>query len=71
MTWLKDFPSTNARIALTLLLAFGTGCRVIALGWDAPNDWLVFLTVWAGLDIVQFANKRMTHKGAVDAGVEQ
>ncbi len=62
MKWLAELPSTNARIVLTLLLALATGCRVIALGWDPPETWLVFLTVWSGIDVAQYLGKRMTYQ---------
>lgn len=58
--WVAAFPSTNARIILSMLLAFGTGVRVIALGWSPPLEWLGFLTAWAGLDVLQYSAKRLT-----------
>lgn len=64
-TWLEKMPTTNARIAVSLVLAIATGVRVL-FDWNPPSDWLVFLTVWAGLDVLQFGAKRMTHKGADD-----
>lgn len=61
--WVAKMPSTNLRIAITILLALATGIRVVASAkWDPPNDWLVFLSVWAGLDVLQFSAKRITQK---------
>ena len=60
--WLAELPTTNLRIAVTLVMAIGTGARVLLTSWDVPGDWLTFLTVWAGLDVVQFGTKRATYK---------
>lgn len=59
--WLETMPSTNVRIAVSLVLALATGVRVLC-NWTPPNEWLVFLTVWAGLDVTQFVQKRKTEK---------
>lgn len=61
-TWIAEMPSTNVRIGATILLALGTGVRVVVLGWDPPESWLLFLTGWAGIDVLQFGAKRMTQK---------
>lgn len=65
--WLAKMPSTNVRIAATILLALGTGIRVVGFGWDPPLDWLGFLIVWAGLDVTQFSAKRATSTEYVTA----
>ena len=70
-TWLETFPSTNGRIMLSLLLAFMTGVRVVFTNWEPPLEWLGFLTAWAGLDVLQFVQKRKTHIGKDDAGDQQ
>ena len=79
MSRLRTMPTTNARIALTLLLAALTGALVIVSGIIAgivalrtsgqvsmetwtPDGWLTFLSVWAGIDVVQFGVKRATYK---------
>jgi hypothetical protein len=62
MKWLSELPSTNARIAVSLLLALATGVRVLA-SWEAPpTEWLVFLAAMMGLDVAQFAAKRATYR---------
>lgn len=61
-TWLVEFPSTNGRILLSLGLALATGVKVIGWNWEPPTEWLIFLTVWAGLDVSQFLVKRVTYK---------
>lgn len=66
--WLKDLPSTNFRIAVTMLLAFLTALA-LALAGAAGREvdegvlglWLGFLAVMAGVDYLQFAKKRETH----------
>lgn len=67
---LASFPSTNARIFITLLCFIATGMvylYLLLIGADAAIDesvfgmWLAFLSAWAGLDVVQFAQKRKTH----------
>jgi hypothetical protein len=60
-------PSTNVRIGVTMVMALATGVRVVGLGWEPPTEWLVFLTGWAGLDVLQFANKRTTSTEYVQA----
>lgn len=61
--WLETIPTTNLRICVTILLAMATGVRVL-FDWVPPNEWLLFLTGWAGLDVLQFGTKRATFKGA-------
>jgi hypothetical protein len=57
---LGKLPTTEARIAVTLVLAIGTAARYFAGGWEPSLDWLGFLVVWAGLDVAQFASKLVT-----------
>ena len=63
---LAKLPSTNSRIALTLVLAMGTGIRYwVSQGpepWEPNWEWLAFLTAMAGLDVAQFTAKRKTHQ---------
>lgn len=59
---LGKMPSTNTRIAVTLVCVFMTAVRVIA-GGDVALEWLGFLLAMAGVDAMQFAAKRVTHKG--------
>jgi len=61
-TWVADMPSTNVRIAMTIVLIFGTGCKVIATGWTPSLEWLGFLLAMAGVDTAQFWAKRATYK---------
>lgn len=67
MKWLATFPSTNGRIVLSLVMAAGTCVKVLVTGWEPTWEWLVFLTAWAGLDVVQFTQKRKTYRGESDA----
>lgn len=34
--------------------------------WEPSDSWLTFLAVMAGVDALQFAAKRMTHKGEME-----
>lgn len=61
-TWIAEMPSTNVRIGVTMVLALATGCKVIAVDWSPPFEWLGFLSLWAGLDVAQFWAKRVTHQ---------
>lgn len=65
--WLATMPSTNARIAASIIAMIGTATRVIGSDWTPPLEWLGFLTVWGGLDLAQFANKRATSSEYVAA----
>lgn len=65
--WLAAFPSTNGRIVVSLLLALATGARVVFRDWHPDPEWLVFLTAWAGLDVVQWGAKRVTNAEHVAA----
>jgi hypothetical protein len=62
--WLATLPSTNARIAMTLLCVLITCGRFVWKG--APADgwvaWLAFLITMSGLDATQFYAKRVTHR---------
>ena len=63
MTWVAQFPSTNARIVTSLLLTVATGVRVLASWTSPPWEWLIFLAAMMGLDVAQFGLKRFTqHK---------
>lgn len=67
---LASFPSTNARIFVTILGFIATGMVYLYLltaGLDDQIDesvfgmWLGFLSVWAGVDVYQYTAKRKTH----------
>lgn len=62
MKWLADFPTTNARVVVTLVLAIATGVRVVGMGWAPPVEWLWFLAGLAGIDVAQFGVKRATYR---------
>lgn len=68
--WLGRFPSTNGRIALTLVCVLITAISY-CIAWDAPASgweaWLTFLGVMSGLDSVQFFAKRKTAAEHVEA----
>ena len=69
--WLAEMPSTNVRIATSILMAMLT-CLVMLLAalivvlrgtgspWEPSYEWLGFLVLWAGLDVAQFIGKRQT-----------
>jgi len=65
LEWLAKLPTTNARIAVTLLVFTGTAIRY----WSSPAgihqwipswEWLMFLMTMAGLDVLQHYVKRAT-----------
>lgn len=59
----EKMPSTNTRIAVSLILALATGARVIVShDWTPGYEWLGFLTLMMGLDVVQFTQKRKTQR---------
>jgi hypothetical protein len=61
-TALAKLPTTNARIAVTLVLAMGTGVKYwVSNDWRPDWDWLAFLAMMSGLDAAQFYGKRKTH----------
>lgn len=68
--FLAKLPSTNARIFCTLIafeLTVIVYLYLLSVGADSGIDesvfgmWLTFLSVWAGIDHVQFRTKRLTH----------
>jgi hypothetical protein len=62
LDWLGKLPTTQARVAVTLLLCLGTGVKYWASrDWDPALDWLAFLAAMSGLDAAQFYAKRVTH----------
>lgn len=68
--WLARFPSTNGRVALTLLCVLMTAVSY-CIAWEAPDGgfeaWLAFLAAMSGLDAVQFFAKRKTDASHVEA----
>lgn len=65
LRYVETMPSTNVRIALTLLLVAATGARYLGAGVPSGNgwgEWLAFLAAMGGIDVLQFASKRMTAK---------
>jgi hypothetical protein len=77
MDWIGKLPTTNARIAITLLLAVATGIRYeasnlaffsyVVAPWSPSLEWLGFLIAMAGLDVAQFTSKRFTEVSYVNA----
>jgi hypothetical protein len=65
---LGRLPTTQARVAVTLLIALGTAVRYWVGGWEPSLEWLSFLTLYAGLDVAQFTAKRVTHKPEIASG---
>ena len=76
--WAAEMPSTNVRIATSILMALLT-CLVMLLtalvqalfsrgqAWEPSEIWLGFLVLWAGLDVTQFIGKRSTNTDYVAA----
>ena len=60
MQWLAKLPTTNARIAVTILLMLATGIMTLIRWTTPPIEWLGFLALSAGLDVAQFHSKRVT-----------
>jgi hypothetical protein len=62
--WLAAMPSTNARIAVTLLCVFGTAVRYWASSsWVPDGGWLTFLAAMSASDGAVFYLKRRTNDG--------
>jgi hypothetical protein len=63
MDVLAKMPSTNARIAMTLVIALGTAIKYWASGsWEPSVEWLAFMVTMAGIDALQYHGKRRTFK---------
>jgi hypothetical protein len=60
--WLAKLPTTNLRILASIAAMIATTAKVIATGWMPASEWLWFLCGWAGIDVAQFATKRVTFK---------
>lgn len=69
--FIADMPSTNTRIALTLLIAFFTAVRYLLSGvagtpaWEPSRAWLAWIGVMSGIDSLQFYAKRRTYKEGI------
>jgi hypothetical protein len=61
MKWLAEMPSTNARIAVTLLVVVATAATYLMTGRGADGEWLAFLAVMSGIDAAQYVGKRTTY----------
>lgn len=66
--WLATLPTTNARIACSLIMALATAAVylmgvMLGKNWTPAVEWLGFLCLWAGLDVIQFAGKRFSDAG--------
>lgn len=60
--WLATMPSTNTRIAVTLLCVLGTAVRYWSSeSWAPSTNWLTFLGAMSGIDGAVFYAKRRTH----------
>lgn len=60
---IRDLPTTNTRIALTLLVFTATAVITLVRG-EVPGGgpWLGFILAMAGVDAVQHIGKRMSYK---------
>jgi hypothetical protein len=76
--FLKTMPSTNVRIAASILAMLGMWFVVLVTatvasiwgrgkGWEPSEILLGFLVIWAGLDLGQFMGKRTTDAAYVAA----
>jgi hypothetical protein len=62
MKWLAEFPATNVRILVTLIVFVATGWKSGFGTTHIEGDWLIFLGVMAGVDFAQHLGKRLTYK---------
>ena len=60
-------PSTNARVAVSLVLILATGVKAIIIWVAPPMEWLGFLLILSGLDAAQFMGKRKSNSEYVKA----
>lgn len=66
--WLGKLPSTNARVAVTLLCVFGTAVRYwVSAAWSPSDSWLMFLAGMSSVDGAVFFAKRKTDATHVEA----
>ena len=66
--WVLIFNSistTNLKIYLTCVLAMGTGITYWVTAREPAEGWLLFLAGFAGIDVAQYATKRITHRELV------
>ena len=57
---LGKLPTTNARIAATILLVIATGVMYFSTAFVPSYEWLAFLALMSGLDVAAFHSKRRT-----------
>lgn len=60
---LRELPTTNLRILVSLALVVATAVKVLITWQSPPTEWLIFLGSMLGLDTLHFAAKRATYKG--------
>jgi len=59
--WLDTLPTTQVRLAVSLLMSVATCVRYLASSdWKPDVQWLVFLATALGLDAAHFYAKRAT-----------
>jgi hypothetical protein len=67
------FPTTQARVTMTLGCVLLTGLRYVVSGlwvvvpWEPSYEWLGFLLLMSGVDAIQYLGKRTTDSGYVAA----
>lgn len=65
LRWLETFPTTGARVLITLLIVVGTAISYWRTGTPPDGEWLAFLAVMSGVDALQAIGKRATAKPEV------
>jgi hypothetical protein len=75
-TWLyrslRDLPTTELRIVVTLAVYVMTAIAYFFLSFQPSWDWLAFIGLMSGLDIIQHIGRRVTasHEDSVSAPME-
>lgn len=65
MKWLHDFPTTGARVAVTLVCVLATAIALLVFNRFVSDAWLTFLAVMSGVDAATVVGKRLSAKPEV------
>jgi hypothetical protein len=64
--WLAKLPNTQAVVAAWIVALLATTGRVVAIGWEPSDRWLLFLTGVGTIATGGYAAKRLTDREYIE-----